>query len=176
MNTTRTPSDPPAGRGGGALLWLVVAIPLASVVAGIATVVVASRTGSTDAVIDPVRRTAQVQDSDLRADRQAARLGLAARAGVDAGTGAVRLVLQGAPDGTGPLRLVLAHPVRRSADLELDLVPAGDGTWLGRIAGVDLGHDWNLLLAPPDGAWRLVGRLAAGSDGFELAAALPAGG
>ena len=88
IDDSTRPSGP---RSGGPLLWLVVLIPLATVVAGIGTVVIATRTGSTDAVIDPVRRTAQVQDSDLRADREAARLGLSGRAGVDAGTGAVRL-------------------------------------------------------------------------------------
>lgn len=169
-------SRSPARRGGGALLWLVVLIPLATVVAGIGTVVIAVRSGSTDAVIDPVRRTAQVQDSDLRADRQAARLGLSGQGRLDPGTGAVRLSLAGQPGHDGPLRLTLAHPVRRSEDREFDLVPAGDGSWLGRLADIDLDHDWNLLLAAADGSWRLVGRLAAASDGFELMPALPADG
>lgn len=172
IDDSTRPSGP---RSGGPLLWLVVLIPLATVVAGISTVVIATRTGSTDAVIDPVRRTAQVQDSDLRADREAARLGLSGRAGVDAGTGAVRLSLAG-DAAAGRLQLTLAHPVRRSEDRSFELVPGGAGVWLGRLDGIDLGHDWNLLLAPPDGRWRLVGRLAAGSDAFELAAALPGDG
>lgn len=176
MKAMDDPSRNTGPRSGGVLLWLVVLIPFATVVAGIATVVIATRTGSTDAVIDPVRRTAQVQDSDLRADRAAARLRLSGRASLDPRTGAVRLALAGDGGAADPLRLTLAHPVRRSEDREFQLVPGGPGIWLGRLEGVDLAHDWNLLLASPDGTWRLVGRLAAGGDGFELAAALPADG
>ena len=56
---------------------LVLAIPAATIVAGITTLVVSLRTGSIDAVIDPVTRTAQVQDRELAADQQAVALGLA---------------------------------------------------------------------------------------------------
>ncbi|MBX3725357.1 MAG: FixH family protein [Xanthomonadales bacterium] len=176
MNANDDSSRSSGPRSGGAMLWLVVLIPLATVVAGISTVVIATRTGSTDAVIDPVRRTAQVQDSDLRADREAARLGLSGQASLDPQTGAVRLSLAGDAAGAGRLQLTLAHPVRRSEDRDFELVPGGAGVWLGRLDGIDLEHDWNLLLATADGGWRLVGRLTAGSDGFELAAALPADG
>jgi hypothetical protein len=160
-------------RGAGAILWLVVLIPLATVVAGVSTVVLSVRSGSTDAVIDPVTRTAQVQDRDLRGDRRANDLGLSASGRIDAGTGAVRIALAGELDAAQALTLTLAHPTRGSLDARIDLVAAGDGRWLGRL-DVDRSHDWNLLLTASPAGWRLVGRLDAGAAGFSLAPALSA--
>lgn len=162
-------------RSAGAMLWLVLLIPALTVVAGISTVAIASRTGSADAVIDPVRRTAQVQDRDLRGDRHAADLGLSARADVDISTGALRLYIDGKPAVDAPLHLHVAHPARRSQDLDLTLVPAGDGAWLGRLHPFDSGHHWNLVLRPENDTWRLVGRLGAGADEFQLEPAVPGG-
>lgn len=174
MTDPRAP-DPPTTdgrpRGAGAILWLVVLIPLATVVAGISTVVLSVRSGSTDAVIDPVTRTAQVQDRDLRGDRRAVDLRLAGSGSIDPASGAVRLQLQGDAGGADALALTLAHPTRGSLDARVDLVAAGDGIWLGRL-DVDLGHDWNLLLTGSPEHWRLVGRLDAGSQTFSLAPAL----
>jgi hypothetical protein len=172
------PPDPAADgrpRSAGAILWLVVLIPLATVVAGISTVVLSVRSGSTDAVIDPVTRTAQVQDRDLRGDRQALERGLSARGRIDPDTGAVRLQLggHGDGDGVGTLTLTLAHPTRGSLDARIDLVAAGDGAWLGRL-DVDRSHDWNLLLTGSPSQWRLVGRLDANAGSFSLAPALSA--
>lgn len=175
--TADRPAEPPAPdgrpRGAGAILWLVVLIPLATVVAGVGTVVLSVRSGSTDAVIDPVTRTAQVQDRDLRGDRRALDLQLAASGSIDPASGAVRLQLQGDADGAEALALTLAHPTRGSLDARLDLVAAGDGLWLGRL-DIDRSHDWNLLLTGSPAHWRLVGRLDAGAAAFSLAPALPA--
>jgi hypothetical protein len=175
--TADRPPEPPAPdgrpRGAGAILWLVVLIPLATVVAGISTVVLSVRSGSTDAVIDPVTRTAQIQDRDLRGDQLAGTLRLAAIGSIDPASGAVRLQLQGDAGGVDALALTLAHPTRGSLDARLDLVAAGDGIWLGRLAA-DRSHDWNLLLTAAPAHWRLVGRLDAGAAQFSLAPALPA--
>ncbi len=162
-------------RAAGPMLWLVLLIPALTVVAGISTVVIAVHSGSADAVIDPVRRTAQVQDRDLRADRQAAELGLGAQARFDPETGALRLQLEGRPAVDAPLHLHVAHPVRGSLDLDVVLAPIGDGAWLGRLHPFDASHDWNLVLRPEDDAWRLIGRMSAGADGFRLHPALPGG-
>jgi hypothetical protein len=174
MTTIRPPDDPgPDGtpRSAGAILWLVVLIPLATVVAGISTVVLSVRSGSTDAVIDPVTRTAQVQDRDLRGDRRAVEHGLSASGRIDPSTGALQVRLEGDVGDTGALALILAHPTRGSLDDRVDLVAAGDGTWLGRL-DVDRSHDWNLLLTGTPAHWRLVGRLDAGAQAFSLTPAL----
>jgi hypothetical protein len=140
------------------MLWLVIGLPLAAVVASIALLVVALRSGSVDAVIDPVERTAQVQTAELGPDQRAQELQLAA-------------VLRIAPDSiellpvSGDLRrdqaltLVLSHPTQAALDRTMTLRPSE----LGWRAPVQLpgDHDWLLQLTPADGSWRLRGRLPA---------------
>ena len=76
------------------MVWLVVAIPLAAVVASTALLVSAARsTGNNDAVTDQVRRTAQIQVEDLAPDLAARELQLAATVSVEG----ERISLQ--PDG-----------------------------------------------------------------------------
>ena len=161
-------------RQAGPLLWLVLAIPAATIVAGITTLVVSLRTGSIDAVIDPVTRTAQVQDRELAADQQALVLGLHGSGSYQADTGAIAVELAGdysGLDAGAGLQLAVLHPARGSLDHRVPLAAAGNGRWLGRVQ-FDIGHDWNLQLGDAEGHWRLVGRITANEPEFELRPAL----
>ena len=140
------------------MLWLVVALPVFAVVAGIATLVLALRSGGADAVPSQVRRTAQIQVADLSADQLALRAKLRATLQVDVGTGALELRLLGAAASPPPtLRLDLVHPLHAEADRSLILVASGS-TWHGRIDPART-HAWNLRLVSIDASWRLIGRL-----------------
>lgn len=156
------------------MVWLVLAFPLAAVIAGLSTLAIAIRSGGSDAVPAEVRRSAQIQIADLAADAHAARLGLIALATVELDTGAVRLELS-APadiDATG-LSLALIHPTRAREDQRVALTRSGD-RWLGRLSEPDPSHDWLLRLEPGNRHWRLHGRLAAGASETRLMPALPA--
>jgi hypothetical protein len=152
------------------MLALVIGLPLAAVVASFATLVIAAR-GHGDAMDHGVRRVAQTQTTDLRPDHEAARLGLEATLSMDA-DGSVALQFQSGAPPAGPLALTLRHSADPGRDRIVALEPR-DGTRFGgmllppRAAGA-----YNLTLAPPDGAWRLVGRLDAGSRRAALQAAL----
>jgi len=162
----------PRFRDAGILAWLVVILPLTSVVAGIATLVIALRAGSSDAVIDPVQRTAQIQQRDLAADRRTRAFALRAqllRSG-DAGSGVV-VQIDGALPPAESLQLTLAHPLAGSLDQHIDLRQDGQRRYIGDDA-IDASHDWNIQLAPADGSWRLVGRLVQERDTLELHPAL----
>lgn len=153
------------------MLWLVVALPSVAVIGGIATLVLALRDGGADVVPAEVRRTAQVQVEDLTPDRRALRDGLAARMVIDAASGAVRLGIEaGAPPPVPSLELHLVHPLRSEADRRLSLVRSGPD-WHGRLEAQRT-HAWNLRLGPPDGSWRLVGRLEPGATQAALRPAL----
>lgn len=151
------------------MVWLVAAIPLASVVASVALLVAAARSsGNDDAVADRVQRTAQVQVANLGPDLAAREQGLAARLRIS--PDAVELV---PVSGTFPqesLELLLQHPLRASDDVTLTLLPAG-GTWRARHA-FPRDHDWHLVLAPADARWRLRGRLEDGAAEADLLPAL----
>lgn len=138
------------------ILWLVIGLPLASIVAGIGLLVVATRSGGTDVVPEQVRRVSQIQTTDLGPDSTAARLGLSAV--LRAQDGMIELIpVSGDMSNDAPLRLSLQHPSRSRDDLELALSPM-EGVWRASHA-IDHDHDWIVRLAAADGRWRLHGRL-----------------
>ncbi|KFL36629.1 FixH family protein [Arenimonas donghaensis] len=151
------------------VLWLVLAIPLATILAGIWTLIVVSGESAVDADPDPVRRTAQVQVASIDADAEAARRGLTATLRLDEGSALLRL-----DQATGPQApaLQLVHPLESTLDRQLQLLPDRDG-WRtnGPVAG---SHVWQLRLIAADGSWRLVGRYHPGDAEVELAPALAA--
>lgn len=154
------------------VMWLLVGLPAASVVAGIALVVIANLDGN-DAVPDPVRRTAQIQQVDLGPDAVAQRERLSAIVRSEDGVIEV-LPVTGEFDRAKPLRVVLLHPARAAADRALTLAPGPTG-WRTK-ATVDAGHDWNVRLESGDGRWRLLGRLPKGQHAAHLRPALQGGG
>lgn len=152
------------------IVWLVVVLVAAAVIGGISMVIVAND-GSTDAVSDPVQRTAQIQTTDLGPDGVARSEKLSAIVRVDAELGLVEVLpVSGEFDRAAPLQLTLAHPTRASADRVLRLQPTELGWRLD--ATVDGGHDWKVQLGPPDARWRLRGRLPKGQQATNLRPAL----
>lgn len=155
------------------VFWLVVGLPLASIVAGVGLVVVALRAGPVDAVPDEVQRVSQIQTADLGPDGAARRAGLSAVVRIEAGV-AEAIPVAGSFARGEPLHLRLVHPVQASRDRELVLQPAGAGWRAERAQVHDHDHDWILQLAPADGRWRLRGRLPAQQHAARLAAAAAA--
>lgn len=153
------------------MVWLLIALPLAAVVASIWLVVVSMRGGSIDSVRDEVQRTGQIQTTDLGPDERAAQLHLGA---VLQSQGDMLRVFptQGGFQRGKPLRLVLLHPQSEDADKVLTLLPDDLG-WHVKHS-IDPSHDWNLQLGDPPGSWRLRGRLPRGQHAAHLGPALDA--
>ncbi len=165
MDTRRSPWCEP-------MVWLIVALPLASVVASALLIAAALRSsGNNDVAADPVQRTAQIQVSDLAPDMQAQQRKLSAVLRVEAGIVEV-LPATGDFDRSAPLQLSLRHPTQATADILLELRPTVNG-WRASIVLAD-GHDWKLQLAPRDGGWRILGRLPKGQRAARLAPVLAA--
>jgi hypothetical protein len=150
------------------MLALVIGLPAAAVVAGIATLVLAAGGDAGDA---RVRRVSQTQTADLAPDRRAADIGLAGELTLDA-NGAVTLRLEGPPPAQPVLRLELRHATEADRDCGARLVHAGDGLFVGRLEAARGAGAYNAELAPEQVDWRLVGRLDPGSTRTRLVAAL----
>lgn len=133
--------------------WLVVGIPLLTVVAGFVTLWLAASTSGTDSHPDPVKRTAQIQVASLAADENAARQGLRARLTVS-GDGTL-VAITPSPGPLAPV-LQLVHPIESGLDRSIVFQPGPKG-WRSAesLAGE---HAWQLQLIAADGSWRLVGR------------------
>ena len=154
------------------MVWLMIGLPAVAVVAGIALVVIAVRSGSSDAVIDTVQRTAQIQTTELGPDERAKALKLSAVLRIAKGDAIELLPVSGDFMRNEPLTLVLSHPSDASQDRRVELKPTELG-WHGKLP-VDASHDWLLQLSPADAQWRLKGRLHARELAAHLGPALPA--
>lgn len=137
------------------MFWMVWGLPAVVVVAGFLTLAIAIRAGGADASIDAVQRMAQVQQTDLSADRAAERQGLGASLALRDG----RLVLQmlGNVGETRRLNLQFEHPTASSKDQVIALTREGDA-WVADVA-LPEAASWHLTLTPADRGWRLDGRL-----------------
>lgn len=137
-----------------ATLAVIIALPVATLVAGIWTLKIAG-SGGLDTVSDPVRRTAQVQVVDAQADDVARRLGLSAdlRWAADK----TELVPASGEAAEWPSRLILRleHPLREAMDVDIVLEQQGH-QWVGRP--FDASISWRASVLPQDGSWRVVGR------------------
>lgn len=151
------------------MLWLVFGLPALVVVASLVTVWISARGGANDPVADDVRRTAQIQTTELAPDEAAAQLGLSAVLSIQDDT-LMLVPVTGTFPRQAPLGLRLAHPLQAGRDLRVELKP----TELGWAAAskVDAGNDWNVTLQDGAGQWRIVGRLRAGEHAVRLAPAL----
>ena len=153
------------------MVWLMVGLPLASVVTGFMLLATALRSGGADEVDDQVQHRAQAQVSELAPDERAGKLQLAALLQVRSGRIEL-LPVSGDLPRRQVLRLDLRHPTDSRQDQSIQLLPTPQG-WAADIS-VSSGHDWLLRLAPADETWRLVGRLPMRSAVTRLGPALPA--
>lgn len=154
------------------MMWLVIALPLASVIAGVILLGLAFR-DSSDSVGDVVQRTAQMQVSDLGPDARARDLRLSAIIRIDEGYVEV-LPVTGDFDRTQPLRVLLRHPTEAAADIELQAMPSDNG-WRADAEFSTDAHDWKLELMPEGRPWRLQGRLPRGQRAAHVKPALSGG-
>jgi uncharacterized protein len=147
------------------MLWLVAGLPFASIVAGLVLVFVIARGGNVDPLSAGVRRTAQVQAEDTRADEEALRRGLQANLQRDAS--GIVLEVQGDAGDVATLRLHLLHPTVAAQDQEFTLKRISQRRWRSDD-GPGSTHAWNVRVEPADGHWRLAGRLDAAADSASL--------
>ena len=151
------------------MVWLVIGLPAASVFAGFWLLSAAMRSGASDSVRDDVTRTGQIQQVALGPDQRARAMHASALLTV-AESSADVFVVSGNVDRKQALVLLLSHPTDQSKDRQLTLHFSGSG-WQAP-ARLVAGHDWLVQLSPPDGSWRLHGRLRAGESSVYLSPAL----
>jgi len=151
------------------VMWLVIGLPLLSIVAGVGLVIVAIRSGGADVVRDEVQRTSQIQVSDLSADQTAAQRRLSALLSAQDGRIDV-IAVNGDFDRGQPVQLLLQHPTAAAEDLQFTLQPSATG-WQGEGV-IDDQHAWNVELSGAD--WRLHARLPKEQHAVRLAPALSA--
>jgi hypothetical protein len=153
-------------------LFLVLALPVATLLGGFATLRLAQGDLSADGAAEGVRRTAQVQVAELDADLAAARRRLRAELVVERAAGGVRVRVDDAQATRAGLRLEFLHPLHARRDQVANLQSRG-GDWFAAMAP-DTGSRWRVVLSDPARRWRLVGTLERGASRVSLRPALAA--
>lgn len=148
------------------MVWLVIAIPLSSVLVGGSLAYQAIQAGS-QVLPEPVRRVQKYHVADHDRDRRAALVDVHAIARIDPDSGALSLRIEGKTALPPRLRLKLWHATLAAEDQALDLVRAANGEYLGRLQRLPR-LPMKLMLEPEDESWLLRGRLPAGATDFEL--------
>lgn len=137
-------------------VWLLIALPMSAVIAGMFTLYLAIAS-SDGLVVDDYYQRGKEINLDLARDEAAARYQIEASLALDVSGDMVNLKLS-AIDGTWPdnLRLSLLHPTRAGHDQVLTLMHGTAGNYRGRINELTQGH-WYVQLEADD--WRLSGTL-----------------
>lgn len=149
------------------MVWLMFGIPVVTVIAGFYTLHIAGLANATDVVNMPVARMAQVQETDLTADENAARKNISARLDI---AGGHWVISSSSPLGDGNLTLDLQHPIDKTQDQSLELHKQGN-TFVSLVS-VNRNNDWLLQLSDRNKRWRLVGRLHKQADAADLRASV----
>lgn len=149
------------------MVWLMFGIPLLTAVAGFYTLHIAGLAKATDVVNVPVSRMAQVQQSDLAADLNAAHANITARLDISGGKWVISGIGQA---DVGNLVLDLQHPIDKTQDLSLPLHKQGNS--FVSSAPINKNNDWLLQLVDEKKQWRLVGRLHKQADTADLRASV----
>jgi hypothetical protein len=137
--------------------WLLIAIPAATVIAGIATIWLASRE-PVALVVDDYYKEGLAVNRDLAKHRLASERGLSAALAFDGAAGTVQVTLQGRSDPPA-LTLTLVHPLAMNQDRSIPLQRSSAGHYGAQAAIPD--DRWYMDLEGADGGstWRLSGEI-----------------
>jgi len=142
------------------LVWLVVGIPAATVVAGAFTWWIAAQRADSNVADDYYKRGLAINRS-LERESRAKALGLRAELTL-AGENDLRLRLTGGATLPPTVSVVLTHPVRAEQDRRLSLDRQADGGY--RIVAPQVGAgNWDVSIEAQD--WRVAGRHVALREG-----------
>lgn len=142
--------------------WFLIAFPATAVIAGIATLLIA--TADPDGlVVSDYYKAGLAINQDRERQRRAEALGLNARLAFDPETGNLRLRLtadaESAVRDVAQVSVRLVHPTRAHRDLQAELYRDLSGALSGPIGFPGKGY-WRVVVEPAIGDWRLTGRLS----------------
>lgn len=135
------------------MVWLIIALPLSAVVAGIATVFIAAHDPD-DLVKTEYTKTGLAVDASQAASRTAAQMGLAATLRYSGD--ALEMSLANATQPEAQLTLSLVHPTQAELDQQIPLLHVGQGKYQARITLSGQGKRL-VILEPPAKNWQLRG-------------------
>ncbi len=148
--------------------WFLISIPLATVIASMITIHLAS-TSDDGLVVDNYYKKGLAIHMDADALQKARDLGIVADIRMSRSRGVITLDLQSDDNGAfGPLQIALRHPTRPNNDLELDLKPVGPTRYQAPLPATLARVNWKIQLTAPEAGWQLHGRIDNNADEARL--------
>jgi len=140
------------------LVWMIIAIPAASVIAGINMIYLAVNTDD-GLVVDDYYKEGMAINQSLQRDKTAAELGVAAKLNVEESGDMVRLHFNKGSLASYPeqLTLHLQHATQAEQDQLLQLIPAPGGQYIGYLKAPIKEGIWHIVLSTNE--WRLIDRV-----------------
>ncbi|MGA8260602.1 MAG: FixH family protein [Arenicellales bacterium] len=149
------------------MVWMVIGIPLTSVILGIGMIVLAFHDWD-GLVVDDYYKEGLAINQTLERDAHAAALGLTAKVRFEAATGRVSLSLSGSPSFQSPavLKLGFYHATRQGLDRVLSLRRDANGVYSATMPALPYGR-WYVSAETPQ--WRLIKEvMLPGKNGFVI--------
>ena len=134
-------------------VWLIIALPVSSVIAGIATVIITSQ-NQPEMVVDDYYKKGKAINQEL----------VLYKAFKDSGIELnVRLsndrIELNSSESFSALKVNLVHSTQGKRDLELVVTPNATGTF-GKTLDTHLTGKWTIFVEPMDGAWKVQQKIA----------------
>ncbi len=136
-----------------AWLWLVIALPLSAVIAGVSTFFIAANDPDS-LVVDEYYKKGLAINEVLDSEQQARDLGL--RAHIELSGDKLRLNLEGVQPEQVVVKFI--HPTRSQFDREIVLSHSGEGLYDGAELDGLSSVAWYVHIEDSEGNWRLQGR------------------
>jgi hypothetical protein len=137
-------------------VWVIIGLPLTSIIGGIAMINVAVNGGS-DVVVDNYYKKGKAINLVLDQDVKAREMALQANLDFDFAGGELRVTLANSIEQSSRLKLELMHPLQAKKDVNLLLIQITPSEFKAPMQGL-LNGRYHLSLHPEsDPVWRLTG-------------------
>ncbi len=138
--------------------WILIGLPLAAVLAGVATLFLAMDDPDS-LVVDDYYKKGLTINRRLAREKAARTLGLTGRMRIDTVTGTVTVSLSAnEPVASEAMRLNLVHATRDKYDVQMTLSSLGNGRYGGTLEELLTVGAWTITVEPLDASWRVSGR------------------
>lgn len=146
--------------------WVLIALPLSAVIAGIATLVIAIK-NQDGLVAEDYYKQGLAINRVLERESRAAALGLSAQAMIS--DNSIRIGLAGRADLPETVVVRFIHPTRAGEDRSIVLGTIANGWYEGVMADMAPGR-WRVQMEDDQGMWRLTGMWITNARAFALSA------
>lgn len=144
--------------------WMLIALPLSVVIASMITIILAIDNPDS-VVVDDYYKQGLAINRDIAREQRAKEMGVDLRMQLSASHAQLHVHYSGIK-GVAPqqMKVQFIHPTLKQRDQTVILVKSGDSDYSGKIARL-AGSQWDLLVEPDDGQWRISTRISSPWNG-----------